>query len=69
MCVLHYVCVCVCACRTQESVTSSFKKEIDEIIRTDPLTKLTSPQMELLWKFRKYCSTIPEALPKVKSSH
>lgn len=46
-------------------MTSNFKKELDAIIHTDPLTKLTRAQMELLWKFRQYCSTIPEALPKV----
>lgn len=34
-------------------------------MQTDPLTKLTPAQMELLWKFRQHCSTIPEALPKV----
>ena len=51
--------------RPQESVTSSFRKELDSIIKSDPLTKLTRPQMELLWKFRAYCSTIPEALPKL----
>ena len=70
--VTWYACVHVCKlrmfvhlCRVQESVTSGFKKELDSIISTDPLTKLTTPQMELLWKFRKHCSTIPEALPKV----
>lgn len=46
-------------------MTSNFKKELDSIIQTDPLTKLTPPQMELLWKFRSYCSTKPEALPKL----
>ena len=46
-------------------MTSSFKKELDSIIRTDPLTKLTPAQMELLWEFRPYCSTMPEALPKL----
>ena len=51
--------------RSQDSVTSNFKKELETIIHSDPLTKLTSPQKELLWKFRLHCSTIPEALPKL----
>ncbi len=50
---------------SQHTVTSSFKKELDAIIQKDPLTKLTTPQRELLWKFRHHCSTIPEALPKL----
>lgn len=52
-------------CRPQDNVTSSFKKELDSIIQTDPLSKLTMVHMELLWKFRSYCSSIPEALPKL----
>lgn len=46
-------------------MTSNFKEELDSIIHSDPLTKLTGPQKELLWKFRQHCTTIPEALPKI----
>ena len=51
--------------RSQDHVTGSFKKELEAIIHSDPLTKLTLPQKELLWKFRQHCTTIPEALPKL----
>ena len=34
-------------------------------MKGDPLAILTTPQRELLWKLRQYCSTIPEALPKL----
>ena len=46
-------------------MTSGFKKELEAIIHTDPLTRLDPPQKELLWKFRLHCSTLAEALPKV----
>lgn len=51
--------------RSIDTTNTSFKKELDVIISSDPLTKLTPPQMELLWNFRQYCSTVPEALPKL----
>ncbi len=44
---------------------SMFKEELNKAIQTDPLTHLDPPQKELIWKFRSYCSTIPEALPKL----
>ena len=48
-----------------DSTSGTFKKELTLIVKGDPLVVLTQPQKELLWKFRKYCSTIPEALPKL----
>ena len=44
---------------------SIFKKDLEKAIYADPLTQLDKPQKELIWKFRTYCSTIPEALPKL----
>lgn len=44
---------------------SRFKKELERAIYADPLTQLDRAQKELIWKFRSYCSTIPEALPKL----
>ena len=46
-------------------MATGFQKELNGIIFTDPLTQLTEPQKELIWKFRSHCATIPEALPKV----
>lgn len=48
-----------------EATAGSFKKDLEEIIKGDPLSVVGSHQKELLWKFRQYCSTIPEALPKL----
>ncbi len=42
-----------------------FKDELNKAIQADPLTQLDPPQKELIWKFKSYCSTIPEALPKL----
>ena len=50
--------------RAMETVTSNFRKELDSIICSDPLTKLNQAETELVWNFRQYCSTVPEALPK-----
>ncbi len=42
-----------------------FKEELNKAIQADPLTHLNASEKELVWKFRNYCSTIPEALPKL----
>lgn len=44
---------------------SMFKEELNKAIQADPLTHLNASEKELVWKFRNYCSTIPEALPKL----
>jgi len=42
-----------------------FKDELTRTIQADPLRLLNRSEIELIWKFRNHCSTIPEALPKL----
>ncbi|KAM4677920.1 phosphatidylinositol 4,5-bisphosphate 3-kinase catalytic subunit gamma isoform 1-T1 [Discoglossus pictus] len=54
--------------RTRTEMPNQLRKQLEEIIATDPLHPLTPEDQELLWHFRYEIIKNPEAYPKLLSS-
>eukprot|EP00004_Rigifila_ramosa_P017917 TRINITY_DN4410_c0_g1_i2.p1 TRINITY_DN4410_c0_g1~~TRINITY_DN4410_c0_g1_i2.p1 ORF type:complete len:1276 (-),score=331.80 TRINITY_DN4410_c0_g1_i2:61-3729(-) len=40
-------------------------QKVDQLIASDPLAQLTDSDLQLLWSYRHYCRSFPQALPKI----
>ncbi|KAM9312943.1 phosphatidylinositol 4,5-bisphosphate 3-kinase catalytic subunit gamma isoform [Gastrophryne carolinensis] len=54
--------------RARSEMPNQLRKQLEEILSTDPLHPLTSEDQELLWHFRYEVMKHPEAYPKLFSS-
>ncbi|XP_006006049.1 phosphatidylinositol 4,5-bisphosphate 3-kinase catalytic subunit gamma isoform [Latimeria chalumnae] len=54
--------------KSKPEIPNQLRKQLEEIIATDPLNPLSPEDKELLWHFRHEIITHPEAYPKLLSS-
>uniref|UniRef100_A0A8D0CIF8 Phosphatidylinositol 4,5-bisphosphate 3-kinase catalytic subunit gamma isoform n=1 Tax=Scleropages formosus TaxID=113540 RepID=A0A8D0CIF8_SCLFO len=54
--------------RGHREMPSHLRKQLEQIVATDPLYPLSPEDKELLWHFRQECLRIPRAYPKFLSS-